>query len=108
MRVRVLPTEGGESLAKDSLEDHWQQAVAAVSGDRLAQIEERIRDAREFPATNWPFDPADVRALVEIAKAAREVNKHALCPQTHEELLAYADAHVKLAAALARLDSGAA
>lgn len=64
--MRMLPTAGGEPLAKASLENHRQQAVAAVSGDRLAQIEELRRSGQLGAIT-----VSDVLALVEVAKAAR-------------------------------------
>jgi hypothetical protein len=62
-----------------------------VSGDRLAEIEELRRSGQLGAIT-----VSDVLALVEIAKAAREA------------VDAYPNHNAALAAALARLDSGAA
>ena len=69
-----------------------------MSGDRLAQIEARIRDG-------YFADGRDVLALVEIAKAAREVEDTL---RIHARGVALIGARHKLYDALARLDSGAA
>lgn len=69
-----------------------------MSGDRLAQIEEHARWAADRDIGNVAVEPADVLALVEIAKAARELS--AANPTLGGKF-------GTLRSALARLDSGA-
>jgi hypothetical protein len=73
-----------------------------VSGDRLAHIEEGAR-ARLGKRGGATLEADDVLALVEIARAAQDT------VDAYEADVAWEDLRVtELAAALARLDSGAA
>lgn len=83
-----------------------QAGWGEVSGDRLAQIEERVRTRAVRTGNNWaPLSNADVLALVEIAKAADYVIE---ADGNLDQLARAIHLLRRKRAALARLDSGAA